>query len=271
MIQFMNNIKNLVSEELSYVDAKINTLIINKNLDTKLHDFLNASDKRIRSLVLFLYLKSQNYVITKEVLDVAFAGEIVHNASLLQDDIIDESDKRRGLQTFSKEFSPKISLLVGDNLLTEAVSILLKMNNAEILQVFLNSIKMMSSAEITQFFNRGTIPSEEVYINICRGKTASLFEAMFHASAILLKKPEKKFVEFAKLFGIIFQINNDLSPNSEQNDIDNKIYTAKKVLGIEKTKILTHNYLEELRYSIRTISPNKYQEGLEELLNYYEL
>lgn len=222
----------------------------------RLKSFLSSSSKRIRSKLAILYLKSNNCEITDDIITLLSAGELIHNSSLLHDDVIDEAEFRRGETTISKEFSPKISILSGDYLLSFAVKNLLKLNNNEILNIFLDCTEKMCKAEINQYLLRGKIPIETEYLEICKGKTASLFASVLKSCAII-KGLDKEIAEkLGTLFGILFQINNDLQEESVKSDKKNGIYTSLKVLGIEKTNALKDNYKEEIR-AITESFPNE--------------
>ena len=124
----------------------------------------------------------------------------------------------------------------------------------------------MSEAELLQYSLRGKYPTKKEYLEIAKGKTAELFVATLKSSAELANLDINKAQKFAENFGILFQIKNDLEVNSEAVDKNNNIHTLKDILGIEKTKALMDNYLEEMRSEIGDMPQNDYSKGLEELL-----
>lgn len=264
----METLKTLFSSELKSIDEELDGIFIpESNLNRELKSFLNSSSKRIRCLVTILYLKSLDKEITPEVIKVLSAGEIIHNASLMHDDVIDSASLRRGKETIGHKFSPHISILTGDYLLSEAVKKLLLLDNKEILEIFLDCTQKMSQAEIKQYFLRGKMPEPDEYIDILEGKTAALFEAVLESVAVLEKLDRHAAKCFAQKFGIVFQIKNDLQPDSASNDAMNKIYTAKDIFGVEKTTILIDNYLKDIEGLLKEIPDNKYKKELEGLLN----
>ena len=194
------------------------------------------------------------------------AGEIIHNASLLHDDVIDNAMERRGEPTLGKMYSPYISILAGDYLLSIATEKLMEIDNKNILNIFLKCTKLMCKSEIQQFFLRGKLPAIDDYIKICEGKTALLFEAILKSCAIIEGVDIENAISFAKNFGIYFQLKNDEEKVSAYNDANNKIFTSKDILGIEKTKILMDNYQEEIMRLIGILPDNVYKKGLEGLL-----
>ena len=264
----MEKIKSVVNNEL----VKINNLLknsVNKDNDIKneVYNFLNSNSKRIRSILAILYLKSNGINLTDNLAKVITAAELIHNASLLHDDVIDNAIYRRGDTTIAEKFSSKISILCGDYLVSAAVELLSQINNIEILDIFAKCTKKMCNAEIEQQLFSGQIPELIQYINIIEGKTASLFSALLEACAILTDKNRKIAQSIGNMFGIIFQINNDMETDSAQNDKENGINTVVNILGIENAKSLKDNYKEEYRAIILLLPDNVYRNKLEDLVN----
>lgn len=264
----MNNIKQIVETEIDAVNYKLNTLAINNvEIHKELTDFINSPSKRIRSLCAILYFKSNFLRIEPEFINILVIGELIHNASLLHDDVIDNSQSRRGKPTIGLKYTPQIAILSGDLLLSIATEMLIELNNSEIIKIFQKCTKKMSEAEINQYFLRGKNPSLNEYINIAEGKTASLFEAIFRSCAHITNSEQEKSENFAKNFGILFQLKNDVEINSAKTDEQNNIYTPKDFLGIEKTQILIDNYFDKVRREIEEFPESIYKKGLLDLLN----
>ena len=267
-IQDMDDIKLLVESELEKINKELSEIDFEqKNISTAIKDLLCSNSKRIRSIVILLYIKANLIqTVSKATISVLAAGEIIHNASLLHDDVLDCAKYRRGKLAFCEEFSPHLSILTGDYLLSIAIEKLLNVNNSEISAIFLNCTRKMCSAEIKQFFMRGKNPILSEYIEVCAGKTASLFDAIFESIAIIEGLDRNLLKNFAYDFGIFFQLKNDLIETSVKSDKENKIYTPKDFLGIEKTNDLIDNYLERIRRDIGNLPENIYKQGLEDLL-----
>lgn len=246
-----------ISLDIKNLDNKLfNILKADNEITENLNDFIKGPSKRIRSKLCILYLKSNNCEITDDIINLLTAGELIHNSSLFHDDVIDDAEFRRENLTLARKFDSKISVLSGDYLLVMAVKLLIKLKKDEILNIFLNSTEKMCKAEINQYLLRGKIPSEREYIDICEGKTASLFAAILKCAAKIKGLDENKAENFGKLFGLVFQIQNDLSEESRKVDKKNGIYTAIDVLGIEKTNSLKDNCKEMMR-AISEEFPNK--------------
>jgi len=262
----VDNITKIIKKPLDEIDSGLNKIYTaNSGINEELIRFINGSDKRIRSTVAILYLKMYGAEITDDIITVLVSGELIHNASLLHDDVIDDADTRRGLPAIAKTYSPEISILLGDLLLSEAGRKLRKLDNKIISGVFDDCTRKMAEAEITQFVHRGKIPQTDKYIEICKGKTASLFEAMLKSAAVLSGLNEENAGQFANNFGILFQLKNDFDETSAKADEKNKIYTLKNILGIEKAAIFTDNYLRELKKQLANAPDNIYKKKLEAL------
>ena len=263
----MNNIKQIIEDELNSVNYELNELLsLSGDIFEELKAFINSPQKRIRSASAILYLKTCSAEIKPEIISILTIGELIHNASLLHDDVIDNASQRRGRETIGAKFSPQIAILSGDLLLSIATEKLISLENFDIIRNFQQCTKKMSEAEIKQYFIRGKIPPIDEYINIAEGKTASLFEAIFKSCALISGININKAENFAKNFGILFQLKNDLETNSAKTDRRNQIYTPKDILGIEKTNNLMDNYLEDIRRDLEEFPDSEYKKGLRDLL-----
>lgn len=256
-----------VKKELNFVKKYLNEGFIEPLPSGILKSFLLENSKFIRSKLAILYLKSQNVEINDDIYKILSAGEIIHSASLLHDDVVDDADFRRGKCTINKEFSPKISILCGDFLLSLAIEKLLDLKNFEILKIFKDSTKNMALAEIEQFFMRDKIPMGNEYLDICKNKTACLFSVILQSCAVLANLDLEKAKYFGEIFGICFQIKNDLDKDSAEIDNKNGIFTAEKVFGIENTYNLLDNYKKDLDKIIVNFSDNIYREELKGLID----
>ena len=264
----MDNIKYLAEEELCAVNKELNNLIkYNDNIHHEILRFINSPQKRIRTFCTALYLKSVKAEITPPIINILTIGELIHNASLLHDDIIDGAKTRRGTITIGEKFTPQISILSGDLLLSFATEKLINTGDMNIIRFFQRCTQEMSEAEIAQYLLRGKIPTIEEYIKIAEGKTASLFTAIFMSCALISSINVNKAEYFAKNFGILFQLKNDLETNSAKTDKQNQIFTPKDILGIEKTHTLIDNYFNDVRREIEEFPESIYKDGLRDLLN----
>ncbi|MBE7711112.1 MAG: hypothetical protein E7Z92_03120 [Cyanobacteria bacterium SIG31] len=255
----------VINKELEILKKYIANSFKEPLLNNEISDFMLGPSKRIRSCLALLYIKSQGIEVTDEIYRILAAGEILHNASLLHDDVIDDSEKRRGNITIAKKYSPKLAILAGDYLLALCFELLAKMKES-IIESFKDCAKKMVQAEIIQYTNRGKYISSNDYIETCKNKTASLFTTILQCTAIVSNSDSTKAKIFAEKFGIVFQIKNDLEDTSAENDKKNKIFTANDILGIEKTAQLLDNYKEEMLLLLKDVPNNTYKKTLKDLI-----
>lgn len=272
-----NKIFELVKADISKVLEELqNSISIKEPLYTPLNSILAAPSKHIRALSAFLYLRANNINIDLVHIKLQAAVELIHNASLIHDDIIDESSTRRNEKTLNTLFDNKLAVLAGDYLLAAALNKLDEIKNFEVTGLFAEIMKTMCLGEINQYFARYKTVTIEEYIDKSRSKTASLFQAAIEGSAILsgmLSRVEVK--EFALNLGIAFQIRDDLiNYKTTRTDIQTGIYTAPVILGqtsggsdgIEKTLRLLNNYIDKSCTLLDKIENNTFKEALIALL-----
>ena len=279
------NIRAIADCELNLIEKKmIEPINVPEPLNSRIREFLSSPSKRVRPLVAILYLKSLNLPISENHLELLSAVELVHNASLIHDDIIDESEIRRGKKTIYKEFESKLAVVSGDYILSVAMEKIADFKNFEILKNFSQTLKKMCIGEISQNFDKFKITGLDEYIEKSKNKTAYLFETALLTCAMLYESsPDfKKISDFALNLGIAFQIRDDLinildndCQKPANNDIKSGIYTAPVIFagsvencsaGIEKTRDLLNNYIQIAKEQTEYLPKNKYSAALKEFL-----
>lgn len=274
----MQNIQN----EINLVKEKILSFCCeSQNLQDVLKEFLSRKSKLIRSIVAILFLKSANETITDEQYSILAATELIHNASLIHDDAIDENVIRRGKDSINSKFGDKFSIIAGDYVTTLATQELLKLANNDVLQIYFETISKMCEGESLQYFQKGKIPTLDEYLKKTQYKTAELFKACLVAISIYSKNQMLvEAREFAINYGIAFQIRNDLEDYKRgidnSSDIQQGIYTAPVIFAdsvennafaIEKTMDLIDNYCQRAKVALLNLSDNDYALSLTELVN----
>lgn len=259
----------MIKQELDVIKKYIVEGVENLLPDDLLTKFVAGRSKMVRSKMGLLYAKVFK-IQSENIYPLLAATELIHNASLLHDDVIDDAEKRRGKTTINNEYSSNVSILCGDYLVGKAIEKLLLLDNNAILDMFNKCVQNMAKAEIKQFFMRGKLPSLDEYIEICEGKTASLFVAMLKSIDLVLNIQTDSAEQLGKLFGIYFQLKNDMDMFSSKEDKKNGIYTAADILGVEKANALLDNYRGKVIKCIRELPKNEYRDELEGLIINYD-
>ena len=275
---------DVVKADLERVNKNlVLSFALQPELDAELENFLQSPSKRIRSLMTILYLRASKIYLLPAHYELLAAVELVHNASLIHDDVIDESKLRRGRKTLNDKFDNQLAVISGDYLLGESLKKLVKIGSIPVMDIFSDTVKTMCLGEVNQYFNRYKKTDIEKYIEKSYQKTGSLFESALKASMLLADNAaDEKTLEFASNFGIAFQVRDDLlnvmeSDNTKSaNDCDEGIYNAAMILsdnlqdGIEKTKDLLNNYVNCAKQCINDLEESIYKKSLTELLELLE-
>ncbi|MFA6789469.1 MAG: polyprenyl synthetase family protein [Arcobacteraceae bacterium] len=193
-------------EELQFVKNQIKTFVQECN-DAKSLELLDllATGKMLRSK---LILKIAG--INDEAIKLCAVVEMIHAASLLHDDVIDESDTRRGKPSVNALFDNKTAIMFGDVLYSKAFTELSQMNS-KVAYTISNAVTLLSIGEmldvdLTKEFNS----NYDLYLDMIYKKTASLIEASAKAAAILAQKDEEKYALYGKNLGLAFQMVDDI-------------------------------------------------------------
>ena len=238
-----SDLKNSVEDKLVLVEEKIkNKLTSDVDLVQKISDYhLKTGGKRLRALLTLGSSKLCGYLKGGRDINLAACIELIHGATLLHDDVIDNSDMRRGKKTINIIWGNQSSILTGDYLLSRCFEMMVEDGNLEILKLLSSTSAKIAQGEILQLQHKGEIDMlEETYLKIIYSKTAALFSAATKVGAILSKKnnKEKEALEFyGKNLGLTFQIADDtLDYNSEINlfgkKVGNDFYEGKITLPI---------------------------------------
>ncbi len=236
-------LKNSVEDKLILVDEKIKSKLFSKvNLVddmTKYH--LRTGGKRLRALLTLGASKLCGYSKGSRDVNLAACVELIHAATLMHDDVIDNGEIRRGKKTLNNIWGNKSAILVGDYLLSRCFEMMVEDGSLEILKLLSATSAEISQGEVLQLQYQGEVDMlEETYFKIISSKTASLFAAATKVGSILSNKENKikDALEFyGKNLGLTFQIADDtLDYNSELKffgkEIGNDFYEGKVTLPI---------------------------------------
>jgi len=189
---------------------------------------LNTGGKRLRALLTLESAKLCKYNKGGRDINLAACVELIHAATLMHDDVIDNSDIRRGKKTLNTLWGNQSSILVGDYLLSRCFEMMVEDGNLEVLRLLSSASSEIAQGEVLQLQHKGEVDIlEETYLKIISSKTASLFAAATKVGAILAEKDlkYKDALEFyGKNLGLTFQIADDaLDYNSELKFFGKKI------------------------------------------------
>ena len=215
-------LKNSVENKLMLVEEKIKSkLDSNVELVQKMTDYhLDTGGKRLRALLTLGSSKLCGYTKGTRDINLAACVELIHAATLMHDDVIDNGSIRRGKKTPNKIWGNHSSVLAGDYLLSRCFEMMVEDGNIEVLKLLSSTSSIIAQGEILQLQHRGEVDMlEETYLKIISSKTAELFAAATKVGAILseMKTKEKEALEFyGRNLGLTFQIADDtLDYNSE--------------------------------------------------------
>lgn len=211
----MNNFDQLIKHEMATLDTVIrNDLGSQVPLINTVGEYIiSAGGKRIRPLLTILcgkLLGNDSAILYK----MAAMVEYIHTATLLHDDIVDESGLRRGRPTSNAVFGNAASVLVGDFIYTRAFQMMVQSNSLRVLQIMADSTNIISEGEVLQLLNIGRSDLTEVeYFKVIESKTAKLFEASARVAAIVSdasETQENALANYAIYLGTAFQIVDDI-------------------------------------------------------------
>lgn len=192
----------------------------------EVEDFVSARPgKMLRPQLTLLSADTRGEASSRRTLLLATAVEMLHNASLLHDDIIDHADTRRGQPSVNARWNTAVAVLVGDFFLAQVMRILDEVNEPETTRRMYETVEAMVEAELLAQEVVGSglraVSSEETYLKIIDGKTARLF-----ATACALGNPE--YEEFGLHYGRLFQLQDDLA-DGEANEYTDELIRQEKV------------------------------------------
>jgi len=208
-------LKNLVSDKIEYVSQHIKYKLTSEiDLIHKMTNYhLNSGGKKIRPLLTLATAKLCGYKNGNRDVNLAACVELIHNATLLHDDVIDSSDLRRGIKTSNSIWGNQSSILVGDYLLGRCFEMMVDDGSIEVLKLLSSTSSRIAQGEVLQLEHKGKIDIlEEVYFNVINMKTASLFAAATKVGACITNKNKKEkdsLETYGRNLGLAFQIADD--------------------------------------------------------------
>ena len=253
------DIRKPIEHEMEVFEEKFSKLMLSSVplLNRITHYIIKRKGKQMRPMLIFLCSKLLNSgKLNEKVYRGASVIELIHTATLIHDDVVDESNKRRGFFSINAIWKNKIAVLVGDFLLSKGMLLCIDYKDYDILDVISESVKEMSEGELLQIEKSKKLDiDEETYFEIIKKKTASLISSCCKIAAISVgSKPDqiKKIARLGLNIGIAFQIKDDLFDYGKRRigkprgiDIKQKkltlplIYTINKVERREKKWLIS--------------------------------
>jgi octaprenyl-diphosphate synthase len=211
----MDFVKNIIGEELSIFEEKFAEAVKSQTalLDRIMQYIIKRKGKQLRPMFVFLSAKLQGPV-NESTYRAAALVELLHTATLVHDDVVDESFERRGFFSINATWKNKIAVLVGDYLLSKGLLLSTTNNDFEHLHILSDAVRQMSEGELLQIEkSRKLNLKEEIYFEIIRTKTASLLASACAVGAWTTSKDQAvsdTMKMFGEKVGIAFQIKDDL-------------------------------------------------------------
>ena len=208
-------LKNLVGNKLDSVNQQIKYRLASEiNLIHKMTSYhLKSGGKRIRPLLTLASAKLCGYKEGNRDINLAACVDLIHNATLLHDDVIDDSEIRRGIKTSNSIWGNQSSILVGDYLFSRCFEMMVDDGSVEILKLLSSSSSKIAQGEVLQLEYKGEIDIlEETYFDIINSKTAALFAAAAKVGACITNKNKKEkdaLESYGRNLGLAFQIADD--------------------------------------------------------------
>ena len=248
----------LFNESLSHTDGLLSQV---------LEHIKHRGGKRMRPLLILLIAK--NYGGVNDVtLRSAVGLELLHTASLVHDDVVDESKERRGQPSVNAVYNNKVAVLVGDYVLSTALLNISYTNNSDILRSIAVLGRNLSNGEILQLSNiQNTEFSEDIYYDVIKMKTAALFEACCEVGTLSVNANERQIElakEFGRNLGIIFQIRDDIFDYYDSKEIGkptgNDMAEGKLTLPVLYALNSTHDSeMEEIARKVKRNDVTRYE------------
>ena len=221
-------LKKLVKDKLDQVNQRIKYKLASEiNLIHKITNYhLKSGGKKIRPLLTLGSAKLCGYTEGDRDVNLAACVELIHNATLLHDDVIDNSDLRRGIKTPNVIWGNQSSILVGDYLLSRCFEMMVEDGSQEVLKLLSSTSSQIAQGEISQLEYKSEIDVlEETYFKIINSKTAALFAAATRVGACITNKNRKEkdaLESYGRNLGLAFQIADDALDYYSTNKIFGK-------------------------------------------------
>ena len=219
----VNEIVLPVQEEIKEFELRFpDSMKSNVKLLNRVTQFIvKRKGKQMRPLFIFLTAKMLGKV-NDNTYDAASLVELLHTASLVHDDVVDDASERRGFFSANALWRNKIAVLVGDFMLSRVLLLSIERGNVELLEIVARAVREMSEGELLQIEKARSLDiTEEVYFEVIRKKTATLISTCCEVGAVSVERKDMALLmrEFGELVGLAFQIKDDIFDYGTPDDI----------------------------------------------------
>ena len=288
----MDFVQNVIGEELNIFEKKFADSVKSHAplLDRIMNYIIKRKGKQLRPMFVFLSAKL-NAPINERTYRAAALVELLHTATLVHDDVVDESLERRGFFSINAIWKNKIAVLVGDYLLSKGLLLSTENNDFEHLKIVSEAVKQMSEGELLQIEKSRNLNLDEVvYFEIIRNKTASLLSAACAVGACTTSNDNaiiSRMKAFGEKVGIAFQIKDDLFDYGTDdigkptgNDIKEKkltlplIYTLNNIEKSKKRELINivkneNNNPKRVKYLVEKVTETGGIQYAQNKMNFY--
>lgn len=223
-MDYLSIIKHPIEAELADFVSLFNQSLSHEDglLGSALEHIRKRAGKRMRPILILLMARNFGQI-TDVTQNAAVGLELLHTASLVHDDVVDESEERRGQASVNATYDNKVAVLVGDYILSAALLCVARTHSEQIVTYLAELGRTLSDGEILQLSNIGRKDiSEDVYYDVIKQKTAALFEACAGIGALSSGASEEDVMaakQFGQNLGIIFQIRDDIFDYYDSKEI----------------------------------------------------
>jgi len=264
-----DQLANIFIDDMDAVDKLIKQRMASKEApripEVTAH-LIDAGGKRLRPMLTLAAAKMCGNK-TPYHIHLAATVEFIHTATLLHDDVVDESQQRRGRPTANLLWDNQSSVLVGDYLFSRSFQLMVETGNLRVLDILANASATIAEGEVLQLTVAQNLnTSEDTYLKVIRGKTAALFEAACKVGGVISYADEKiidALAAYGDALGISFQITDDLLDYAgESSDLGKSIGDdfRERKMSLPLIKVLTKADQKEKNFWIRTIEKGDQQD-----------
>lgn len=275
MVKIVSQIKEPINEEMELFEKKFYESMSSKValLNRITYYIVNRKGKQMRPMFVFLTAKLvSGGVVNERTYRGASVIELIHTATLVHDDVVDESSKRRGFFSINALWKNKIAVLVGDYLLSKGLLLSIDNGDFDLLRIISVAVREMSEGELLQIEKARRLDiTEEVYYDIIRQKTATLIAACCSLGACSVNpdSPDvETFRKFGELIGMAFQIKDDLFDYGEEKiGKPTGIDIKEQKMTLPLIYVLNNCSKEERRWMVNTVkNHNKDKKRVKEII-----